>query len=232
MNDWTMLWQQLRWMMQEPVYLMLGILIVLALLLVILCLASLGRNRQVKRRLEDMETQLHQVSEQAGDAQKEHREALKNSLGDLRGDMTRVMGDVVRMQKEHSGEIERRLHGQQINSEEQLERLSQLSQTVQERMDRSDEKLEKLQDQVSLPAVREEDSRVNDCLAQGLRLVSEQLHEMTRQLEALEKGQRLLQQAQVPVDEPVVVSPLRESEHSEPAAPAPEAPRYENSSWD
>ena len=30
------------------------------------------------------------------------------------------------------------------------------------------------------------------------------VREMTRQLEALEKGQRLLQQAQVPVEEPVV----------------------------
>jgi len=231
MIDWTLLWQHLHEMMKEPVYLMLAILIGLALLLLIVCLVSLGRNRQVKKRLEEMELQLHQVSEQTGNAQKEHRETLKNSLGDLRGDMTRVMGDVVRMQKEHSGEIERRLHGQQINSEEQLERLSELSQTVQTRLDQSNEKLEMLSEKVSLPAVREEDSRVNDCLAQGLRLVSEQLQQMTRQLEALEKGQRLLQQAQVPVEEPVLVAPVRENERPA-AAPTAEPPRYETSSWD
>lgn len=230
----------LRWMAPEALRQNpLPVLFLAAVLLAaVWCVASACRARRLRRRLEEMEERLESVGERAQSGLKENRESLQSSLGELKGDLVRVMGDLVRLQKEQSGEINRRLSGQEAGAQSQADRLAQMDERLSRRLDASDRRLTQLCEQSTLPAKTDG----ADLLAQGLRLVTEQLKVMSAQLEALEKAQARPGAASAPPEEALIVPAPEPEAALDPAldsgeegagrTPPEEPPRYENTSWD
>ena len=230
----------LRWMApealrQNPLPALLAAAVLFA---AVWCVVSACRARRLRRRLEEMEERLESVGERAQSGLKENRESLQSSLGELKGDLVRVMGDLVRLQKEQSGEINRRLSGQEAGAQSQADRLAQMDERLSRRLDASDRRLSQLCEQSNLPAKTDG----ADLLAQGLRLVTEQLKVMSAQLEALERAQTRPSAPAAPPDEALIV-PAPESEAALDPSPdvsreearqalSEEPPRYENTSWD
>ena len=209
---------------------LLAALIVLAALMIALIavtVMSILRTRRLRRDMDDLHSRLEETDEHSQTAFQISRSEVKTSLEDFKGDLVRVMGDMARLQKEQSGEIDRCRRGQESGAQAQADRLQKLDERLNRRLDESDRRLERLCEKSSLPAK----SDGAEYLAQGLRLVTEQLKAMSVQLESLERSQVRAREVPVPPEEELVVPEEVQPEEVQPE-PRDEPPRYENTSWD
>lgn len=192
-------------------------LVMLAAVLILGSVLAARRSRRLREQLEALLSRMDASDEHTQTELATRQEAIRNSLNDFKDDLVRVVGDMARLQKEQSGEIDRCRRSQESGAQAQAERLQSL-----------DKRLERLCEKSSLPAR----SDGAEYLAQGLRLVTEQLKTMSAQLESLERSQIHTREVPVPPENELIVSeePQPESE-SEPEM-RDDPPRYENTSWD
>lgn len=202
-------------------------LVVLAAALITGAALAVRRNRRLREQLEALRSRMDEADERTQTELAAGQQAMKSSLEDFKGDLVRVMGDMARLQKEQSGEIDRCRRGQESGAQAQADRLQKLDERLNRRLDESDRRLERLCEKSSLPAKNDG----AEYLAQGLRLVTEQLKAMSAQLESLERGQVRAREVPVPPEEELVVPEEVQPEEVQPE-PRDEPPRYENTSWD
>lgn len=213
----------------EPALLLaLAALAVLVLALIAGAILAAQRNRRLRAQMTRLQGELDEAGARTRSELAAGQEAMKESLDGFKGDLVRVMGDLARLQKEQSGELDRCLRGQESGDRAQQERLEKLDERLNRRLDESDRRLDKLCERSALPAKNEG----AEYLAQGLRLVTEQLKVMSAQLSALERSQNALREPPaVPAQEVIVSEPEQDAPAPE-AEPEQDAPRYENTSWD
>ena len=214
---------------------LLAALIVLAALMIALIAVtamSILRTRRLRREMDDLHSRLEETDEHSQTAFQISRSEVKTSLEDFKGDLVRVMGDLARLQKEQSGELDKRLRSQESGAQAQADRLLKLDEGLRRRLDESDRRLETLCRKINLPAK----SDGADYLAQGLRLITEQLKAMSAQLESLEHSQTRPRETPIRAEGELVVPAPQPEENSDLPEPLPEQPeetaRYESTSWD